>query len=545
MNPATSSVIAGWLTAPEDEHLEFKTARNNMDRDEIGRYCSALSNVGGGHLVLGISDRMPRQVVGTVAFNEVSLASLKNYLFEQLHSITVDAQITRYDGKNVIVFSVPPHPLARAVTYKEIAYVRLGESVKPMPQDRLKAIILEDQPDYSSLTQVDADISHDLDPRAVEEFRKRWALKSGRPELMTRTVAELLSDAELLRDGHLTNAALILLGTRESTTRFVPNTEIILEYRAEENQIESADRASFGQGLFGCLDLIETWLERRNSIQHFQDGLYVRDVKTFDERSMREAIMNAVAHRDYRQLGSIFIRQYPSKLVVESPGGLPDGVTLDNILTMTAPRNRRIAENLERTGLVERSGQGYDMMYSRAILQSKRLPNLLGTSSTMVRLTLDGHVLNQAFLRFFEQLGSERTNSLHLEELMVLDLLSRDEKIPDDLKPRIPGLRRDGLIEVVGHGRGAHCILSRLLYSAMGRPGKYTRRKGLDKDENKALIMKHLRSSPNGAVIGDLEDVLQNKTRGQIHALLRELVREGSVARTGNRRAGRWIAKRG
>jgi len=77
----------------------------------------------------------------------------------------------------------------------------------------------------------------------------------------------------------------------------------------------------------------------------------------------------------------------------------------------------------------------------------------------------------------------------------------------------------------------------------MGRPGKYTRRKGLDKHENKALIMKHLLLSPSGAVIHDLEDMLPNKTRNQMHALLRELAKEGNVAHVGNRRAGKWIAK--
>jgi len=540
--PTTSSMITAWLTAAEDEHLEFKAAKNNFDRDEVGHYCSALSNVGGGHLVLGISDRIPREVVGTAAFNETSLAALKNYLFEQLHSITIEADIISYGGKEIIVFTVPAHPLARAVTFKEIAYIRLGESLKPMPQDCLRAILLEEQPDYSSLVRPDTTLSRDIDTEAVTRFRELWIRKSHHSELATRTDDELLADAELLRDGHPTNAALILLGTREAVSQFVPNAEIILEYRAEDNQIESNDRVSFGRGLFGCLDFIEAWLEKRNSVQHFQDGLFVRDVKTFDERSMREALMNAVTHRDYRQLGSVFVRQYPSRIVVESPGGLPDSVTRDNILTMTAARNRRIAENLERTGLVERSGQGYDMMYSQAILQSKRLPDLEGTNDSLVHLTLDGRVANPALLRFFEQVGGERMRSLHLEELLVLDLLSRDEAIPDLLKPRIPGLREEGLVEMVGRGRGTRFILSRRLYGAMGRPGKYTRKKGLDKDENKALIMKHLLLSPSGAVIRDLEDVLPNKTRNQMHALLRELTKEGNVAHVGNRRAGKWIA---
>jgi len=77
----------------------------------------------------------------------------------------------------------------------------------------------------------------------------------------------------------------------------------------------------------------------------------------------------------------------------------------------------------------------------------------------------------------------------------------------------------------------------------MGQTGKYTRRKGLDKDENKALIMKHVQDSQNGTVIKELEDVLPDKTRPQIHALLRELVQEGKIVHTGNKRSGKWRIK--
>ncbi|MEN6388149.1 MAG: ATP-binding protein [Candidatus Cryosericum sp.] len=110
MSPVTREMIQKWLTQPEDEHLEFKSARNSLNHDEIGRYCSALSNVGGGYLVLGISDKVPRQVVGTTAFDGASLAVLKNYLFDQLHSITVEAEIVPYDHKEIIIFSVPARP---------------------------------------------------------------------------------------------------------------------------------------------------------------------------------------------------------------------------------------------------------------------------------------------------------------------------------------------------------------------------------------------------------------------------------------------------
>ena len=81
-------------------------------------------------------------------------------------------------------------------------------------------------------------------------------------------------------------------------------------------------------------------------------------IPTFNESVVREAILNAVSHRNYQLAGSVFIRQFPDRLVIESPGGLPNGISLDNILDRQIPRNRRIAEILALCGLVERSGQG-------------------------------------------------------------------------------------------------------------------------------------------------------------------------------------------
>jgi len=101
----------------------------------------------------------------------------------------------------------------------------------------------------------------------------------------------------------------------------------------------------------------------RNDRQHYQEGLFVFDIPTFNERVVREALLNAVSHRNYQMSGSVFVRQYKERLVIESPGGFPAGVTLENILDRQSPRNRRIAEILAKCGLVERSGQGMNLIY--------------------------------------------------------------------------------------------------------------------------------------------------------------------------------------
>jgi ATP-dependent DNA helicase RecG len=87
-------------------------------------------------------------------------------------------------------------------------------------------------------------------------------------------------------------------------------------------------------------------------VQQFREGLFKHDIPTFDEDSVREAILNAVSHRDYRNAGSIWVRQYPRLLEIESPGGFPEGITADNVRDRQNPRTRRIAEALARCSLV-------------------------------------------------------------------------------------------------------------------------------------------------------------------------------------------------
>lgn len=85
---------------------------------------------------------------------------------------------------------------------------------------------------------------------------------------------------------------------------------------------------------------------------------------------IREAILNAVSHRDYRHAGSVFIKQYPTKIELVSPGGFPSGITPENIFWKQHPRNRRIAEVFARCGMVERSGQGSQFRDLNEVLPS-------------------------------------------------------------------------------------------------------------------------------------------------------------------------------
>ncbi len=220
------------------------------------------------------------------------------------------------------------------------------------------------------------------------------------------TDEQTLANAELVVDGRPTFAALILFGTHNALGRLLAQAELIFEYRSSEASGPAAAREEHREGFFLWQDVIWRTINLRNNQQSYQDGLFRIELPTFDEVPVREALLNAVAHRDYRSGGSVFVRQYPSRLEIVSPGGLPAGITTSNILDQQNPRNRRLAEALGKCGLIERAGQGMNLMFETAVRQGKPLPSLAGTTDHQVSVTLDGLVESPEFVRFIERVGT-------------------------------------------------------------------------------------------------------------------------------------------
>ena len=526
-----------WMTAEEDEHLEFKQARTGLRSGDLHKYCAALANEGGGKLILGVTDPRPRAVVGTQALHPVAGATLK--LVEQFRLRIEVEEILHPCGRTVVVH-VPPRPVGLPIAYRGAYWMRAGESVVPMTPDHLRRIFSEGSPDFSAEIVPQAELS-DLDLEAVENFRGKWIRKSGRHDLRGLSAAQLLEDAELVVQGQLTNAALILFGRTAALGVHLAQAEVIFEYRASDVSGAAQERIEYRQGFYAFYERLWERVKARNDVQHFQDGLFVYDIPTLNERVVREALLNAVSHRDYRLGGSVFVRQYPRRLEVVSPGGFPPGVTPENILWRQSPRNRRIAEAFARSGLVERSGQGADLMFEVCIRESKPKPDFVGTDAHQVALTLHGEVKEPRFLRFLEQVGRERLASFSTEDLLVADAVYRGDSIPEPVKPRMPRLLDLGIIESVGRGKGVRYLLGQRFYGFLGKRGAYTRRRGLDQETSKALLLKHVEQcGDSGCALKELAQVLPARSKRQVQGLLATLRQEGRIHLKGKTRGGRW-----
>jgi ATP-dependent DNA helicase RecG len=448
--------------------------------------------------------------------------------------LRVDADELAHPQGRVVVFTVPARPIGMPIDVDGAYWMRSGESLVRMTPDRLKRIFDEAAPDYSATICAAASIG-DLAPEAVARFRRLWEQRQPAPRV--RSDARLLEDAELLRDGKVTVAALVLLGTQRALGRHLAASEIVFEYRSDETAIRSEQRVELRNAFLLIDDEVWRLVELRNTVHQLVRGLFRSDIPSINPQGFREAVLNAVCHRDYRLSGSIFVKQWPSKVEITSPGGFPEGITADNILFRQAPRNRRLAEAFGRCGLVERSGQGADLLFETAVREGKVPLDFTGTDDYQVRLTLHGRIVDEGFVRFLAQAADDAGRTLGLEDLLILNAIKREQPIPKGVSPKVGALIDLGLIERAGRGT---YVLSRKYHRVMGLPGAYTRKKGLDRETNKALLIKHLRENP-GSQLAELCGVLPSLSRDQVQTLLRQLKSAQRIHSTGIRRSGRWF----
>ena len=202
------------------------------------------------------------------------------------------------------------------------------------------------------------------------------------------------------------------------------------------------------------------------------------------------------------------------------------------------PRNRRLAEAFARCGLVERAGQGADLIFGLSVAESKPQPDFTKTDEYKVSLTLNGEVQDLDFLRFLEKIGKERTSVFTTPDWLILDLINREQKIPVSLKERLSFLLEQGVIERAGRTR---FLLARQFYDFVGKKGVYTRKHGLDRETNKALLMKHIKdNNADGSRLQDLCEVLPAFSRRQVQNLLQELRQENRIKFVGKTSNALW-----
>jgi ATP-dependent DNA helicase RecG len=422
-----------------EDKVEFKTAKHNFpfaggDRksQEERRKCFlgyvvAFANEGGGMLVLGMTDRLPREVSGS-DFGQGKLGALEDEIYDRL-GIRVQMEELFEESKRILVVYIPGRPVGRLLKFEGVPLMRVGESLRNMSDDEIFSILSEQEPDFSAKINVDITIN-DIDIEAIEILKEKYARKQNNSGFKTQSTKQILSDLDLLVDNKLTNAALILVGKKEKIHNFLPQAKVVIEYRRSETAIEHDNRIEILEPLFVAIDQIWNYINQPASNPTFKikQSPYIYDIPYFNEEVIREAVLNAIVHRDYTIASEIVLKLYPDKIVLTNPGGFPRGVNIENLLTVNStPRSRLLADILLKTGLVERSGQGVDKLFLYSLMESKPVPDYSGTSMFQVELKISAEIQDTSFLLFVQEEQSQRNenNKLGVFDLIALDKIRR------------------------------------------------------------------------------------------------------------------------
>lgn len=428
------------LLKESEDHIEFKEAKHNFNWDGgahkdpkerrhcILGYVAALANEKGGKLVFGMKDHRPHEVVGST-FAQGNLGALEDAIYEKMQirvPITEEFEPSKDvpNRKRVIIFNVPSRPIGKMLKFEGVPLMRTGESLREMSDAEMYKILSEQEPDFSA-KPCEGLTMDDLDTEAIKVMKQRYAEKNDNAGFEGIPDEQALKDLDLLVDGKLNYAALVLLGKTKAIRKYMPQNNVVIEYRNDPASIQYDDRLEIQQPLFLAVDSIWSYINqpRLNPQVHISENAYIFDIKLFNKETIREAVLNAIAHRSMIVQNDVVIKQSPTELTITNAGGFPIGVDKSNVLTVNStPRSKRLAEVLQKTGLVEKSGQGVDKMFTNCIMEAKPLPDFSATDNYQVSLTFRTEIRDVPFLVYIRQEQAKRPphHKLNVFQLMAI-----------------------------------------------------------------------------------------------------------------------------
>lgn len=545
------SLIRALLADVETEVVEYKEAKQSFDFEKLGRYFSALSNEANlrnaecGWLLFGVTDK--REICGTAYRKEkrrpsIGLRSLKHKITEGLNNGLTFEEIYEFDldGERVVAFQIPPCEFASPTTWRGIPWSREDSSLKEMPRFKLEAIWGQSRPDWSKGASFEANLD-DLDTDAVkfacERYVDKYAAKQ--PAITSLSEEEMLRKMGFLVHGHVTNAALVLLGRPESAA-FLGGAapRITWTLYSSEGRVEAYEH--FDPPFILQVDRV---LEKiRNERYRYFDSqltLFPTLANKYDPEVIRELLHNAIAHQDYRNSGKINVLEYEDRLVFKNEGSFIPGSIEKAIEPGYKPpyyRNRLLADAMVKTEMIDQNAIGIRNVYEIQRGRMLPLPTYDLSEPSRVSVTVYGRVLDEAYTRL---LASEP--DMDLETVFMLDLVQKGNPIT---REQAKTLRGRGLVE----GRYPKLTLSSRVAGIIGTHEEYVRQKGLDASICKELIVKLLRtrSCTRAEIVSAIshalpEDMSGEQRKKHVSYLLQELRKERRIRPDGARGSAKWV----
>ena len=505
------AMLQSHIPPAETLEVEFKSDRDCLSDDDLIEALICLANANGGTLYLGVEN--DARVTGLHTTRPANIAGLAALVANRTSPrLQVQEQELQTTAGRVATIVVPQCSDIIARSDGLVKRRRIGGNGQPECVPFLPSEYTSRRADFrlvdmSAESVVDATVA-DFD--SLQRARLR-AVIDHNPRSDKSLVG--LSDEQLdgalsltvTRAGirHPTLLGLLLIGSTDSLRRLVPTHEVLF-------QVLDGTQVKVNEGSRAALIEIVEWLDLLsrgvNTEQEFNEGLFRIGIARVEVDALREAINNALVHRDYARRGPVRVCWQKNDLIISNPGGFVEGVSLANLLTTEPrPRNPALADAFKRLGLVDRTGRGVDMIYTSMLRFGRPAPDYSQSMVDLVKLSISTEPADLAFVRMVLQEEARQKSALPVETLLVLTALREARRLsaadiaiqlqcdPASASKMIEPLAEIGLIQAHGTGRGRQYTLSPQIYRSLGQSKEYARQAGFDDLQQIELIRNYVR----------------------------------------------------
>lgn len=357
--------LEDWLIIPtETENLEFKEAKNRFDFESLVNYCVALANEGGGNIILGITDKLPRTVVGTKAFD--APARTVAGIYNRLNFKVTFTELPHPNGR-VLVFTIPSRSKGHPIQYNGKYLMRAGEQLVPMSPEELKKIFEEGKLDILqeiSVSNIEgAEIVRLLDTQSYFDLLK-LPYPENRSGVLDRFERENFI-TKINSEYSITNLGAILfaksLDDIPALSRKAVRVVVYDGANKLKTRLDQIGHKGYVVGFQGLVDFINSQIPANEVIEK----AIRTTVKMFPEIAIRELVANALIHQDFDMQGaSVLVEIYSDRIEISNPG-LPI-ITTDRFIDEYQSRNEKLAGIMRRFGICEELGSGIDKVIESA-----------------------------------------------------------------------------------------------------------------------------------------------------------------------------------
>ena len=555
MNEASHSILEQ-ISQGENLTLEFKSDRKALSDRDLVAAVTALANTEGGVLLLGVEDD------GTITGlhpNHENISGLAALIAGRTNPpLSVRTELLNIK-KNKIAYIMVPKSRQLVSTSEGLLQRRrlmadgTPEAVPFYPHEFIQRQSSMGLVDPSSMPMTEVLVDQ-LDP--LQRLRIRNAIKKygGDQNLIS------LADDEL--DGALgltveesgqrvpTLAGLLLLGTEELLRRHLPAYEVAFQVlRGTNVQVNEF----FRKPLLEAFESIEILFNARVTEEEIQVGLFRVPVPNFDRRAFREALVNALVHRDFSRLGAVHIKLDSEGLSISNPGGFVEGVTLENLL-VADPRSRNplLADIMKRIGLAERTGRGIDRIFEGLLRYGRPAPDYSLSNPHTVTVHMCSSEADLDFLKLVIA-QEEASGDLPIDTLIILsrlreerrltvvDLAQAVQKPESAVRSVVEKLVEAGLVEPHGSGRGRTYTLSAKMYRSAGQKSEYIRQAGFSAIQQEQMVLSYI-DKHSHIKRADVIELCQ-LSPPQAYRLLKRLREKELIEKTGDRRHAIYTRK--